>query len=146
MGLWRTHEIGVCDHCGERWGTASKGIVTPCPSCGADHSGLFGYGVQRNCWECGTVWESPPPPKPVTRMSRLGDAMTMTGIIGMFVVIGFFALCGLAFVAAVLYVAPILLVPVGLIALVVAFFYFTFRPKVRRTDGQAPDADSHPSG
>jgi hypothetical protein len=69
----------------------------------------------------------------------------MTGVIVMSIVVGLFALCGLAFVGAVLYVAPILFVPLGLIALVVAFFYF-WTPSKRHSSALPRDKGAEVQG
>lgn len=132
MGLWQTRTVGTCDQCGESWGLASKGVATTCPSCGSTDSGRFGHGVQRNCWECGEVWQSPSPARPKSRFDRLMDAVGMTVLLGVTAVFVFWGVLILGAVVVVLYVAPIFLFPVGLIALVVAFFYFMSGSKAKK--------------
>ena len=102
-----------------------------CPACGSSDSGCFGYGVQRNCWNCGAVWRSPPPSRKKTRWDSLEEAVTITAILGLLAAVGllglYWLLVGIVIIGVVAVVAPVFLIPPGLVLLVVAFFYILSR-------------------
>lgn len=79
----------------------------------------------------------------MTKLDSLGAAVTATAILGAVIVFGllglYWLLFGLVVIGVAAVVAPVFLIPLGLVLLVVMFFYVMFRRFAAKTPETTQD-------